>query len=155
MSAKMRKYEALKCNNKSKHAQKKNLTWITNSKYNLLERSLVIGISCISRLMHNHSLSSAINTKPVRFTIHHVKDDGHPPYMIQIKRWIMQRVAEKSKHFFALSIRQRMHPALLKKKWNIRQMDNSITLKIYLIFAVMMTLNNFVISCNQKMKCIK
>lgn len=82
----------------------------------LLERSLVIGISCISRLMHNHSPNNAINARPVPVTTHHVIEDGHPPYTIQIKRWTIYSVAAKSKHLLALLMIRRRKPALLDKE---------------------------------------
>lgn len=71
----------------------------------LLERYRVMGISRSSRLMHRHSPSKAITAIPVPFRTHHVIEEGQPPYTMHMKRWIMYTVAEKSKHFFALSIR--------------------------------------------------
>lgn len=68
-------------------------------------RVVVMGISRSSRLMHRYSPSKAITAIPVPFTTHHVSEVGQPPYMMHINRWTMYTVAEKSKHFFALSIR--------------------------------------------------
>ena len=88
------------------------------------------GMSCSSRLKHSHSPSTAVTAIAPTFTshlqegypirdhgwpaqdarplheqarAHHVTDVGKPPMMDTIARCIKYSVAEKSRHFFALS----------------------------------------------------
>jgi len=39
--------------------------------------------------MHRRSPSKAITAIPEPFTIHHVIEEGQPPYTMHIKRWTM------------------------------------------------------------------
>jgi hypothetical protein len=64
--------------------------------------------------MHNRSPRKDIIANPLRFTTHHVRETGQPPYIMHMKRCIIYNVAEKSRHFFDLSITYDRYPALLE-----------------------------------------
>jgi len=82
----------------------------------LLDRYREMGISRSSRSLHKYLPSQAITANPVPLTTHHVIEEGQPPYMMHINKWMIKRVAEKSKHFFDLSIKYSIYPDLHKNK---------------------------------------
>jgi hypothetical protein len=65
--------------------------------------------------MHKYSASNAMTASPVPFTTHQAIEEGQPPYMMQKKRCIMERVAEKSKHVRALSTKNIMYTATARE----------------------------------------